>query len=121
MDVAALKRDLAALLLLAGVIFLLVSLCTYSPADPVPQLPAALEDCYQQDLLVYPQHDRITNACGRWGALTADVLFRLFGGGAFYLVLSLGALDIALLRRWQANLPILRTVGWCLSLWGVTT
>lgn len=121
MDAAALKRDLAALLLLAGVIFLGVALATYSPADPLPQLPAGLDQVYQQDLLVYPQHDRIMNACGRWGALAADLMYRLLGAGAIYFVVSLAALDVALLRRWQANLPLLRTLGWCLSLWGLTT
>src|SRR5262245_40443535 len=116
MDAAAIKRDVAALVLLGLVVFLALALVTHSPADPLPGLPGLTEH-YQQDVLVFPLHDRVTNACGKWGALAADVMLRLLGGGAVYLVISLAALNVALLRRWQPNLPLLRTAGWCLSLW----
>lgn len=116
-----LKLDLCALVLLVVVIFLGLALLTYSPADPAPALPVPLSALYQPDRLVHPQNAKFANACGRWGALAADVLFTSLGVGAYYLVVSAGALDLALLRRRRVDGPVLRSAGWVASLIGFST
>ncbi len=103
-----LKRDLFALALLAGVIFLGVALCTYHPADP-------------PSTLVYPGGQQVRNACGRVGAWLADRLLNGLGMGAFYLLVSLVVLDGLLLLRRKIDQPFIRTGGWILSLLGLTT
>ena len=72
-----LKQDLFALGLLGLAIFLALALLTYDPADAVADLAGPLKALYHTDTLVYPQNSEITNACGRWGALLADMSFRL--------------------------------------------
>jgi S-DNA-T family DNA segregation ATPase FtsK/SpoIIIE len=116
-----LKLDLCALALLVGVIFLGLALVTYHPADPTPELPAPLSTFFRPDTLVHPQNARFANACGRWGALAADLLLTSLGVGAYYLVVSAGVLDMALLRRRHVDAPILRSAGWVASLIGLTT
>lgn len=54
-------RDLTALSLLAGCVFLVASLATFDPADP----PSAR---------VFPPHARATNACGLIGAVFGNIL-----------------------------------------------
>lgn len=115
-----LKHDLFALSLLGLVIFLTLALLTYDRADAVGELSGPLKSLYRADTLVYPQNSEITNACGRWGALTADMLLTGLGVGAYYLLLSLGTLTYLLLRRREIDSPILRAVGWIVSLVGVT-
>ena len=103
-----LKLDLFALLLLGVVIFLTVALITYDKADP----PSGL---------VYPPRVEVNNACGRLGALAAHHLYELLGVGAFYVVLSMGALDVLLLLRRDVDQPVLRSIGWVMSLLGLVT
>lgn len=116
-----LRQDLLALTLLAATIFLTVALVTYDPADPIGELPRPFQRLYQQDIVVYPLHDAITNACGWWGALAADITFTLLGVGAYPLVISLGAVDLLLLRRRKLDLLAVRFGGWLLSMLGLTT
>src|SRR5688500_16670635 len=115
-----LRLDLCAVGLLALTVFLSVSLLTYNPADTVGEVSRPFEPFYQPDILIYPHASQITNACGRAGALAADLLFNALGFGAYYLVMSLGVFDAVLLRRQQIDTPVLRTIGWCLSLMGIT-
>jgi S-DNA-T family DNA segregation ATPase FtsK/SpoIIIE len=103
-----LQRDLLALSLLALAVFLALALFTYDPADP----PGSL---------VHPPRIHVSNACGRIGAVVADLLFHALGLGAYYVLLSLGVLVGALLRPSEIEDRWLRTVGWFLSLAGVTT
>jgi S-DNA-T family DNA segregation ATPase FtsK/SpoIIIE len=103
-----LKMDLLALGLLALVVFLAASLLSYDPADPPSKL-------------VFPERIEVLNACGRSGALASRVLFTALGLGAYYLLASLAVLDAVLLTRRTVNQPILRTVGWLLSLVGFST
>jgi len=103
-----LKLDLLALGLLALTIFLAAALLSYDPADPPSKL-------------VSPEHTATLNICGRSGALAARLLLSAFGLGAYYLLLSLAALDTLLLSRRTIGQPILRAAGWLLSLCGVTT
>ena len=115
-----LKLDLFALGLLALSIFLGLALVTYSPSDPVVELVAPLNRLFQADTLVYPVNTDVQNACGRWGALVACILFTGLGVGAYYLVGSLAALDVLLLMRRPIDSPIVRSLGWCVSLAGLT-
>ncbi|MBN1396084.1 MAG: DNA translocase FtsK [Pirellulales bacterium] len=101
-----LKTDFFALVLLAGVVFLAAALLSYDPADP----PSAL---------VYPPNDRPANACGYWGATAGRLLFEGIGLGAYYLLISLAAWDVALLTRRPLGQPWLRIGGWLISLAGV--
>jgi DNA segregation ATPase FtsK/SpoIIIE, S-DNA-T family len=103
-----LKIDLLALGLLALAIFLAAALLSYDPADPPSKL-------------VFPERTATLNICGRWGALSAKLLLSAFGLGAYYLVLSLAAMDTVLLTRHKITQPLLRAAGWLLSLCGVTT
>ena len=115
-----LKLDLTALGLLAVVVFLGLALLSYSPADPVPPLLAPLDQIYRADVLVLPQNAEVANACGKSGALIADLLLNALGLGAYYLVISLATLDVLLLRRRTIEAPVLRMFGWCVSLIGLT-
>ncbi|OHB81873.1 MAG: stage III sporulation protein E [Planctomycetes bacterium RBG_16_64_12] len=103
-----LKVDLLALGLLALTVFLAASLLSYDRADP----PAKL---------VYPQHTGPTNVCGPYGALASTWMLEALGLGAYYLVASLAVLDSLLLARRPIGQPLLRSVGWLLSLAGFST
>lgn len=116
-----LPLDLLALGLLALVIFLGLALLSYSPADPLSELLPPFQNFYQPDPVVYPVSTVVTNWCGRWGALVADILLKAFGWGAYYLVGSIAAFDIALLLRRPVTTPSLRAVGWLATLLGVTS
>ena len=86
METRNLKLDLVALALLALVAFLGMSLVSYGPADSL-------------DVLEYPASTHTANACGRSGAIAADLLLQAFGVGAYYVLVSLGVLDAWLLVR----------------------
>ncbi len=104
----SLKLDLAALALLALCVFFGMSLATYHPADAF-------------DALVHPPADRVQNACGRAGAILTDVALSALGIGAHYLLVSLSVLDLWLLARRPISDCVLRTIGWLLSLVGLST
>jgi S-DNA-T family DNA segregation ATPase FtsK/SpoIIIE len=119
-SVRNLRRDLVAVGILAALSYLLVSLATYDPADPVPALAAPLDQLYRADPTVFPTNARVRNACGRCGALLADLLFATFGFGAYYVLIGLAVLAIAMLVRGQLNSVWIRAVGWVMSLVGIT-
>lgn len=104
----SLKLDLCALVLVAGVAFLSVSLWTYDRFDP-------------PSLLVDPPNQAIRNACGVAGAFTSNFLFESLGFGAYYLLGSLGALTAMLFMRREIDQPMIRAIGWLVSLVGLTT
>ena len=104
----SLKLDVCALALVALVVFLGISLWSYNPADA----PSSL---------VWPASQTVENACGRAGAFTAYYLFESLGIGAYYLAGSLGVLTFLLLIRREIDQPVLRTVGWAVSVVGLTT
>jgi len=116
-----LSHDLVAIALLALTVFLAVALATYQPADPIAALPAPFSLLYQPDTLVYPKSDTVSNACGPWGALAADLMLSAMGIGAYYVVASLAAVDFLLLRRQDIGAPVLRGFGWGMSLCGAVT
>jgi S-DNA-T family DNA segregation ATPase FtsK/SpoIIIE len=102
------KLDVVALSLLALCVFLTLALFTYNPADP-------------PSTLVYPLHAKISNACGRSGAIVAEFLLQAIGLGAYFLIVSLAVLDAVLLARRKITEPMLRLAGWGVALVGVTT
>jgi S-DNA-T family DNA segregation ATPase FtsK/SpoIIIE len=104
----SLKLDVCALALVAIVLFLGVALFTYYPTDA-------------PSTLVWPPSETVDNACGHAGAYTAYYLFESLGVGAYYLVGSLAVLTFLLLVRREIDQPILRTVGWAVSVVGLTT
>ncbi len=116
------RNDVLAVGILALVIFLVASVVTYSPADPAAsQAPSALLKIYQPDQLVFPENATIENAGGRLGAWTADLLINVLGVGVYFLIVGLIALEIALFRRSPVESPWLKSVGWAVSLLGLTS
>lgn len=115
------RNDIVAVSLLALIVFLIASLGTYDPADPAFDNHAWLTGIYQPDQLVYPANEHFNNACGRIGAWTADLLLYSLGVGAYYLVIGLIAMEVALFRRQSVDAPWLKTIGWGISLFGLTT
>ena len=103
-----LKLDLLALGVLALTIFLAASLLSYHSADAPSRL-------------AYPEPAEVLNICGRSGALASAVLLSAVGLGAYYLVVSLAVLAAVLLARRQPGDPLLRLLGWLLSLVGFST
>lgn len=101
-----LKRDLVALGLLAGVVFLGASLWSHDPADPPSRM-------------VWPENPAVANFCGRSGAWVTRWLLEGLGLGAWYLLVSLAVLDATLLARRPVSQPMLRLAGWLVSLAGV--
>lgn len=116
-----LKRDLLAIGLFGAVLFWGLSLLSYNPADPVREPIAPLGFLHQADPVVSPQSESISNVCGRWGAWLADACFSGMGYGAYLGLLVLGAVDFSLLRRRSIDSPWLRTIGFLVTLLGVTT
>jgi len=91
-------RDVTALALVAGCVFLAAALATYHPADP----PAAR---------MLPANLRPANACGGIGAVVAAGLLEWLGLAAWFAVGLLAAFVVSLLRRRPLpDLP-LRTAG----------
>ncbi len=115
------RNDIVALGLLAAIIFLIASLASYDPADPVANPVFAMNLIYQPDQLAYPLNDSIQNACGATGAWCADILVHTLGLGAYFLIVGLIALEVALFRTKAVAAPLMKTVGWTLSLLGFTT
>lgn len=105
-DERNLKRDLLALALLAIAAFLGASLWSHDPADPPSRL-------------VWPENPAVRNFCGRSGAWVSRWLLDGLGLGAWYALLSLAALDAALLARRSVEQPLVRLAGWLVSLAGV--
>jgi S-DNA-T family DNA segregation ATPase FtsK/SpoIIIE len=103
-----LKVDLAALGLLALCALASVALATYDPEDP----PGSLVD---------PPRAEVANSCGRIGAWVAHALLAGVGYAAAYVVASIGAVSILLLKRRELNQPVLRGVGWGATLAAITT
>jgi S-DNA-T family DNA segregation ATPase FtsK/SpoIIIE len=104
----SLKLDLFALALLAVCAFLATALATYDAHDP-------------PGTLVFPPRGVYENACGPTGAYAAHLLFAGVGFGAFYVLGSLVVVAILLLRRREIDQPVLRGVGWAISLSALST
>jgi S-DNA-T family DNA segregation ATPase FtsK/SpoIIIE len=104
----SLRLDLFALALLAACAFLGTALATYDPAD-------------QPGTRVYPPRAEYQNACGPTGAYAAHALYAGVGFGAYYLLGSLLIVGVLLLKRREIDQPVLRGVGWAISLAAFST
>ena len=114
------RNDIVAIGILAWIIFLAASLATYDQRDPAHEASSLLNQIYQPDQLYYPAQAEFSNACGRIGAWTADMLSNTLGIGAYFLLFGLIGLEIALFKRQSLESPWLKTAGWTISLFGVT-
>jgi S-DNA-T family DNA segregation ATPase FtsK/SpoIIIE len=119
-DDRKIRNDIIAVALLAVIVFLVAALGTYDPADPAFESSSLLCKIYQPDQLVYPTNAEFSNACGLWGAWVADLLIHTLGLGAYYLVIGLIAMEVALFKRQSLAAPWLKTLGWTVSLVGLT-
>jgi S-DNA-T family DNA segregation ATPase FtsK/SpoIIIE len=117
----SIRNDIFVVLLLASIVFLVAALVTYDPADDLTLAPEWLKKIYRPDRLVYPPHLQIRNACGFWGAWFANLFITSLGYGAFFLVAGLVTLELALVRAQGIVSPWVKTLGWMLSLLGLTT
>ena len=100
--------DLLALGLACLTLVLGLSLVTYDRADP----PSSL---------VYPPNEIVQNACGKAGATVAHLLLEGVGIGAYYILATLAIVTTLLLARRPIDQPIVRAVGWGISLIGFTS
>lgn len=98
-----LSADLTALGLLALTVLFALSLLTYDPHDP----PSPT---------LYPPRSEPANLCGHVGAQVAYACFHTFGLGAYFLLGSVIMIDALVLLRKHFNEPMLRTIGWWLTL-----
>ena len=115
------SNDIVAIGILALIIFLAASLGTYDQRDPAHETSSFLNQIYQPDQLYYPAQAEFSNVCGRIGAWTADMLTNTLGIGAYFLLFGLIGLEISLFKRQSLESPWLKTAGWTISLFGVST
>ncbi len=120
-DERRIGNDIIAVVMLTFIVFLVASLATFDAADPTAAANPALCSIYQPDALIYPQNPTVQNSCGSIGAWMADMLIHVLGVGAWYLVVGLVALEIALFRQQPVSAPWFKTIGWMLSLLGLAT
>ena len=113
------RNDIVAIGILALIIFLAASMATYDQRDPAHEASSLLNQIYQPDQLYYPAQAEFSNACGRIGAWTADLLSNTLGIGSYFLIFGLIGLEIALFKRQSLESPWLKTAGWTISLFGV--
>ena len=113
------RNDIVAIGILALIIFLAASMATYDQRDPAHEASSLLNHIYQPDQLYYPAQAEFSNACGRLGAWTSDMLSNTLGIGAYFLIFGLIGLEIALFKRQSLESPWLKTAGWTISLFGV--
>ena len=98
-------REIALVVVLAVVAYLLLSIGSYSPHDPAWSVAGS-------NLVV-------SNHFGRWGAYTADLMLLVLGWSAYLLPAGLVGVAVLLLRRgWRESLSwvntVLRTGGFVL-------
>ncbi len=121
MEARKIRNDIVAVGLLALIVFLVAALATYDPADPVKNFSSPIiGSFYQPDQLVFPINEQVQNACGPIGAFSADLLLNVLGVGTFYLIIGLVALEVALFQKQAVASPVIRMIGWMLSLVGLT-
>lgn len=101
--------------------FLVLSLVTHDAADPVAAPVWPLSLLYSADQPVYPTNEAVLNGCGYWGALVSKSLLGGFGLAAYLFAGLLGLTAFKLLVRGRVEAPMLRSLGWTLTTWGLMT
>jgi S-DNA-T family DNA segregation ATPase FtsK/SpoIIIE len=104
----SLRIDLFTLALVAVTTLLGLAVATYDAGDP-------------PSTLVQPPRAEYQNAIGPIGAYVSHYLLESVGVGAYYGIASLAALSLILLLRRNIDQPIVRAVGWVLSLAALST
>lgn len=117
----SLRRDVPALVIVAGTLLTFVAVLTHDPADPVPTNIWPVSEFYTPDVSVYPINSTIQNACGALGALISALLLEAVGIGVSLLIAAGGGVATALLIRGKMNAPVLRSLGGCIVLVGACT
>lgn len=115
------RYDIFVVVVVAVILFLSASLATYDGRDNLSALPKALAYVHQPDIQYYPQNQQIQNACGLFGAWTADLLYAVLGWSAWLIIVGLVALEFALVKNQTVFAPWMRTLGWTLTLFSTTT
>ncbi|TWU01996.1 DNA translocase FtsK [Neorhodopirellula pilleata] len=117
----SLRRDVPALIIVAGTLLTFVAVLTHDPADPVPTNVWPVSEFYTPDVSVYPINSTVQNACGSLGALISALLLEAVGIGVSLLIGAGGGVATALLIRGKMNAPVLRSLGGCIVLVGACT
>ncbi len=99
---------MVALTLAAVAMLVAIALVTYDPADP----PGGR---------VWPPVEQVHNGCGAAGAWVAHSLIEMLGLGAYYAAGTLGVVAGLLVGKREIDQPVLRSLGWALSLVGIST
>jgi S-DNA-T family DNA segregation ATPase FtsK/SpoIIIE len=106
-----LRRDVFGLVLIAATLMMFISLVTRDPRDPItiPSWPLRL--VYTPDVTHYPLNDRVTNACGYWGAYFSSMLIDAIGVSALIVIVAAAFCAFTILGRGQVRAPALRSLG----------
>ncbi|MCA9131630.1 MAG: DNA translocase FtsK 4TM domain-containing protein, partial [Planctomycetales bacterium] len=120
-DSRQIEFDIEALLLSALCIFLWLSLVSYDPADSVGTLPGPLGHLLPTDMQVYPVNQEITNWCGWFGAVCAQVLVQSLGVGALLVAVGATVLTVWMFRVQSNYVRASRQAGWVLVIVAATT
>jgi len=99
-----LKHEVAGILLIAGAIFLFLSLVSHDPSDPsfFSYTSSKVKDVH--------------NWMGMVGAHLSSLLFQGFGFPSFLIPIILGVYAVSFILRWEWKNPLMKGVGWLLIL-----
>ncbi len=106
-----LRRDVFGLVLIAATLMMFISLVTRDPRDPItiPSWPLRL--VYTPDVTHYPLNDRVTNACGYWGAYFSSMLIDAIGVSSLIVIVAAAFCAFTILGRGEVRAPALRSLG----------
>lgn len=104
----SIKLDVVAIMTAALGVFLSISLLTYDRTDPPSDL-------------IWPPAQQVQNSCGMAGAYVAHNMLQMMGLGAYYAVGSLIVVTVFMFLQRPIDQPVLRTLGWALSLLAIST
>ncbi len=107
-DYRRLQTDLAALAIFAGILFLALSLLSFTPTDAPSQT-------------VYPVPEAVANWCGPAGAFASYGLMKGFGYSCYILVISIIAFDMSLFSERPLKDLLLRVLGIALIIFSFST
>ncbi len=113
--------DLFSMVLGAVTLFLVISVASYHPNDPVEEPFFPFNRIYHPDPVAFPPNEPVRNWCGPLGAMVGDMLLTGFGWGAFYLLAALAVLTARSALQRPITAPFIRTFGWMTSLVGLTS
>ncbi len=107
-DYRRLQTDLAALAIFAGILFLALSLFSFTPTDAPSET-------------LYPLPETVSNWCGPAGAFAAYGLMKGFGYSCYILVVSIIAFDMSLFSERPLKDILLRVLGVGLIIFSFST